>query len=367
MRKFLCLTGFFLLALIGNGQTNLYGQTPKTSNSTIIKAAGIEIDQPTISASPSATVCSGVPVTLTANVTNCLLCTYSWSNGATGQSITVLNGGTYSVTVSNPTGTATASQVVTVNPMPVVTLNINPASACLGSPITLTATGANSYFWNGPGISTTIGSNITALPTTSGIQQYSVTGTSNGCSETRAATVNVNTNPVLTLTPNDTTICAGSTVTLTASGAATYAWTPATGLNATTGASVVATPSATTTYTVTGSTNGCSSIMNRTINILPSVTCITTALPLVGEAESFSVSPNPSNGYLVVKVKLARMKRVAFKVVDVNGKLVYKSHPENLSGVVTRYIDLRTIAQGMYYLQTIIGAKSFVKKIALVL
>jgi uncharacterized protein YjdB len=49
-------------------------------------------------------------------------------------------------------------------------------------------------------------------------------------------------------------ICAGTSSTLNASGADTYSWAPATGLDATTGASVVATPSVTTTYTVTGTT-----------------------------------------------------------------------------------------------------------------
>ncbi len=56
----------------------------------------------------------------------------------------------------------------------------------------------------------------------------------------------------LLVTP-DTIICHGGAVMLSASGASTYTWTPGTGLNSTTGASVIANPIVTTTYTVTGS------------------------------------------------------------------------------------------------------------------
>jgi hypothetical protein len=49
-----------------------------------------------------------------------------------------------------------------------------------------------------------------------------------------------------------TSFCLGGNVNLVASGANTYSWAPAAGLNITTGANVTATPTVTTTYTVTG-------------------------------------------------------------------------------------------------------------------
>jgi hypothetical protein len=53
----------------------------------------------------------------------------------------------------------------------------------------------------------------------------------------------------------DVSICAGSSTTLTASGGnGTYNWTPSSSLNASTGSSVVASPTQTTTYTVSSST-----------------------------------------------------------------------------------------------------------------
>jgi hypothetical protein len=85
-------------------------------------------------------------------------------------------------------------------------------------------------------------------------------------------------------------ICPGSSTTLTASGADSYTWSPAEGLNTTTGATVVATPSVTTIYNVVGNkTNGCSSTKSDTVilwpfNISPDVTtCYGSPVKLVAK------------------------------------------------------------------------------------
>ncbi|HRD80047.1 MAG TPA: hypothetical protein PLL53_04750, partial [Saprospiraceae bacterium] len=60
----------------------------------------------------------------------------------------------------------------------------------------------------------------------------------------------------------------GTAVSLMASGANTYSWAPSTGLSATTGATVSANPSATTTYTVTGTDgNGCVNTAMVTVTV----------------------------------------------------------------------------------------------------
>ena len=61
--------------------------------------------------------------------------------------------------------------------------------------------------------------------------------------------------PTIAVSP-DQEVLPGGSVLLTATGATTYAWSPATGLNATNLGQVTATPAQTTTYTVTGT--GCS-------------------------------------------------------------------------------------------------------------
>ncbi len=82
-------------------------------------------------------------------------------------------------------------------------------------------------------------------------------------------TVNPNPNPTVTTTPNSPiTVCAGNTVTITASGADFYSWSPATGLNTTTGSTVDATLTAPTTYTITGTDAfGCIGTRTVTVNI----------------------------------------------------------------------------------------------------
>jgi hypothetical protein len=73
----------------------------------------------------------------------------------------------------------------------------------------------------------------------------------------------------------NSSICAGSGIILTTTGASTYSWTPSTGLSATNIAAPTASPSVTTTYTVTGiDINGCSNTSSTTItvNAAPSIT-----------------------------------------------------------------------------------------------
>ncbi len=74
-------------------------------------------------------------------------------------------------------------------------------------------------------------------------------------------------NPTVSIS-GDTYICTGESTTLTANGASTYIWSPATEITPTTGDIVTATPSLTRTYTVTGTNSyGCSSAASRQIYV----------------------------------------------------------------------------------------------------
>ncbi|MCD6069146.1 MAG: hypothetical protein K0S33_3972 [Bacteroidetes bacterium] len=89
----------------------------------------------------------------------------------------------------------------------------------------------------------------------------------------------VNANPVVGLTSSSPVYCfPAAGVSLTASNAATYTWTPVTGLSATTGANVSASPTANTTYTVTGTDgNGCIGTANIAVasNTMPFIASAT--------------------------------------------------------------------------------------------
>jgi len=94
----------------------------------------------------------------------------------------------------------------------------------------------------------------------------------------------------VSISPASASICPGSNITLTASGGSTYTWTPQTGLNTTSGSSVVANPQTTTTYTVTSIVGSCSTSTSRTVIVLPQFNSGT----LVSSNQTFSSSGDPS-------------------------------------------------------------------------
>jgi hypothetical protein len=201
------------------------------------------------------------------------------------------------------------------------TISPSTVSVCAGSTTTMSPSGASSgpgitYQWKvatvsgGPYSNVTGGSGATTISYTTGplvagtyyyILQVTcsagpVTGFSN------ELTVTVNPIPTVTVTPTTATYCnPGPAIALTASGATTYAWGPATGLSATTGASVNASPAAFTTYTVTGTTTGCSSTatVQITVSTTPTVT-VTATPPSVCSGGNSQLLASPVGGSYVV-------------------------------------------------------------------
>ncbi|HEX2899871.1 MAG TPA: PKD domain-containing protein, partial [Bacteroidia bacterium] len=230
---------------------------------------------PAITAGGPTTFCAGGSVTLTSSSTS----GNTWSpGGATTQSINVTTGGTYTVQVTTAgcTSAPSAPVTVTVNPTPAapVITPAGPTTFCTGGSVVLTSSATTGNTWS-PGGATT--QSITA--TASG--SYTVTQTVGGC--TSPASVPV----VVTVTPpppgptvtasGPTTICAGSSVTLTSSATSGNTWSPG---GATTQAITVNTAGS---YTVTQTVSGCTSAPSTpvvvTVNPLPSTPTITASGP----------------------------------------------------------------------------------------
>lgn len=185
---------------------------------------------------------------------------YLWSTGASTQTISVNTSGTFTVTVTNASGCTGTASVTTG--APVITGNL---TFCTGSSTTL-STGVNSsYLWSTGATTQNVSVN------TGGTFTVTVTNT-NGCTGTASIQVTKKAKPTVTVTPSAAVICPPNvSVSLTAGGtASTFAWSPATGLNQTAGASVTAIPAATTTYIVTGtSTAGCTATKTATVTVKP--------------------------------------------------------------------------------------------------
>jgi len=217
----------------------------------------------TVAATPTV-VCASQTTTLTASGAS----SYTWSANAGSvttatTSVSPVVNTTYTVTGANGTCTDIKTITVTVSATPTVAIAASNTTICSGSPVTFTASGASTYTWsaNAGGVTT---ASATASPTVTTI--YTVTGSNGGtCNATQTVSVNVTAIPTVTVAQSNTTICSGSAVTFTASGATTYTWSANAGSVITTTA--VASPTVTTTYTVTGANGICASTQTVSVNV----------------------------------------------------------------------------------------------------
>jgi hypothetical protein len=231
-----------------------------------------------LTTAPAATSCQvglrGPSNIFATNVNNRLITsgTHTWAASAAGTSnssvcatsstLIAASGQTYTWTPQTPCSGAPTSGSI-----------LGASALCAGnSGTTLSLTGNTigpgiTYQWASAssigGPYANLGTGITqatgALTATTYFQA-TVTCTNSALSSTTSNfTVVVNPLPTISVNPATVNRCAGDAPTaLTASGGATYAWSPSVGLSAASGASVNASPGATTTYTVTGTdANGC--------------------------------------------------------------------------------------------------------------
>lgn len=219
---------------------------------------------PTITASGPLTFCQGDSVILTASTAF----SYSWSNGATTQSITAHSSGIYSVT-TYPTpscaqgavactscGVGTASATVSVNPVITPTFTA-VAPICSGDTLTALPTISNN------GIMGTWSPALNNTATT----VYTFTPVAAQCTATTTLTITVNPSIVISVAALQNPICAGDSTTVTAGGAASYLWSNGLG----TANPLTITPTSTTTYTVTGTSNGCTDTASITVTVKPAL------------------------------------------------------------------------------------------------
>lgn len=217
-------------------------------------------------------VCAGKPITLSASVTGADAYTYLWSTGSTGLTTVVspVSPSSYNFIATNSSlqCSTTVTSLVTIRPAAAV-FTVNNAAVCAGNsaPLTVNPTASHtSYAWlPASGLNIYTGANVIATPAATTV--YTITATNTfGCSYSTTATAVVNPLPVLSV-PSQSA-CVGESVTLTASGASTYVWSPSATLSSSTGSSVVASPAVTTLYSITGtSSQGCVSSTTSSVNL----------------------------------------------------------------------------------------------------
>ncbi|MHA7943523.1 T9SS type A sorting domain-containing protein [Formosa sp. 3Alg 14/1] len=233
------------------------------------------------------TICEGESVTLTATGGS----RYLWSTGETTARIIVNPSSTttYIVDVSEEGVTASDEVTVTVNPLPIANAGSDKTIE-QGESITLSASGGTRYKWN-TGATT---KDISVSPNQTTI--YSVEVFTDGdCSASDDVKVNVNM-PQIEVIANagdNQTICEGESVTLTATGGASYVWS-----TGETTARITVNPSATTTYSVAVSEEGVTASDEVTVTVNPLPTANAGEEKRIDQGESVRLTAAKGAGYL---------------------------------------------------------------------
>jgi gliding motility-associated-like protein len=239
------------------------GTNPATNTCSVTKSITV-VQNPTPTVVNNGPICAGA----TASLTGAGAASYTWSgpggfisNIATPSipNAQPANSGVYSVLGATSGCTATASTTLLVKPNPTVTAS-NSGSYCAGQSFNLSANGATTYTWTGPGgySSNSSNPNLSNIsPTVSGT--YTLLGATNGCTSTANTAVVVNPLPTI-IAVTSGNVCQNFSVTLSAVGGTAYVWTGPAGFvsfqqNPLIPSAIVAN---TGTYTVTGTDiNGC--------------------------------------------------------------------------------------------------------------
>ncbi|MBL7921626.1 MAG: T9SS type A sorting domain-containing protein [Bacteroidia bacterium] len=232
----------------------------------------------------SSNICSGGSANMSATGAS----SYTWNpGGLTGANQTLSPATTQVYTVIGSNGTCTNSSTGSINVTTTPTVAVSNASTCAGTPVAVTASGATNYTFN-PGALTGATQNLNPANTTT----YTVTGANGSCTNAKSFTLTVVSNPTVGASATATLICASAqTTTLNGTGATSYVWNPGN----ISGNNITTTLTSSTTFTVTGTINGCSNTATVAISVSP---C--TGIATANGAGNFKIYPNPSQGIVTL-------------------------------------------------------------------
>jgi len=201
--------------------------------------------------------------------------------------------------IRNPNPTASIDGILTI---------------CDGETTTLTADGGASYLWS-PGGETTATIDVTAAGT------YSVTVTDvNGCADDASVDVTVNPSPTAAIA-GDLIICFGETTTLTASGGATYLWSP----GGETTESIDVTDAGSYSVTVTDA-NGCEDNASVDVTVNPNPTAVIDGNLVICDGDNTTLTASGGSMYLwspggetTASIDVTTAGTYSVEIIDDNG------------------------------------------------
>ena len=244
---------------------------------------------------------------------------------------------TYTFTDGNGCSNSDTSLAV-VDSLPKVDLgNVN--GLCQGGNLILSApTGFASYLWSNNSTASQI--LISSLGT------YSVTVTdANGCEGSDQVTLNQTfALPNVSITPDDTTICAGDFVELKAGNWSSYEWS-----NSSTQPTIKVSTDGIYRVTVTNN-NGCENTASTTVSLTTDpALCGSIGVVEITNNRMVSVYPNPAER--IVNLDLVNYKGIVYlQLVDLKGG-VYINKTIDISSNQTLELSLDDIASGVYFIK----------------
>ncbi len=384
---------------------------------------------PLIDAGLNAFVCTNKKIQL--NATGAI--TYSWKPAKTLSDSTIVNPlanpsvtTTYTVIGTNSNGCQNKDSVtITTLAVPVIDAGKDTAICNLLS-VQLKGSGANTYVWH-PGKTLNDSTVFNPKATPSSTTTYTLVGTAvNGCVNTDTMKVTINGLPTIK-TGTDVSACKSKPVQFIVSGGASYVWRPGTSLNDSTISDPIATPTVTTTYTVTGASEaGCKNTdtIKLTVFPLPSIPTIVLSvdtlicdtgyvayqwyynnIPIanatgpkhtctvngnyylsVSNSDGCSINspvkvvtgvgieeksvtifvnvfPNPTMDEISIELNLLKTENVKMNLINTSGQIMKSLELKQVRGAYKTSINLASYANGMYYLQIVTNEGVLNKKI----
>jgi surface protein len=340
----------------------LYSVTVTSGNCTASATTSVDVSpRLSVSASSNSLLCVGATLSLSAiSPSNS---GFVWrgprSFSATTKNPTLSNAqlnnsGVYSVTltaVGSCSATATTQVAVLALPSVKISTSNNRTAVCTGGSLELNASvsGEVSYRWyrNNAAINGVISSSLTISE--SGTYRVDATNAA-GCTGSASINITSVTNPAVTATHTLT----GTTLRLTANPTGLrYNWSGPAGFSSTVRNPTVSNITAANAgvYTVTGliASTGCSTQATTRVTVGTTASRIAVAEePISGM--TLEVSPNPTSGRLLVKVRLSMPSRLVLQLTDMQGRVLQAWEVKEEKVEHQTELDISKQVEGLYLL-----------------